>query len=58
MSEPADDDQQKTSWLLTDRVDYLEQVVTHLLETRKDMLEYFSVVLAAIKEIPDDDSEE
>ena len=63
MSEPMNNDAEgtskvHTSWLLTDRVDHLERVVTHLLESHKDMLEYFTEAVTAIKEISAGDSEE
>ena len=66
MSEPINNDndaentapEDRTSWLLTDRVDYLEQVATHLLEQNKDMLGHLAELAAAVKEIFDGDYEE
>ena len=63
MSEPTNNDAESTSkvytsWLLADRVEYLERVVTRLLESHKDMLEYLTEVATAVKEISDDNSEE
>tara|TARA_R110002020_G_scaffold88918_2_gene217788 strand:+ start:223 stop:414 length:192 start_codon:yes stop_codon:yes gene_type:complete len=63
MPEPINNDAENTSkmhnsWLLADRVEYLEQVVAHLLESHKDMLGYFTEVVTAVKEISDGDSEE
>ena len=51
----ADD---RDEWLLTDSVDYLEQVAAHLLEQNKDMLGYLVELTAAVKEIFDGDYEE
>ena len=58
MPESTDDDAERTSWLLVDRVDYLEQVATHLLETNKIILEYLSEVLNTIKVMSNEGSEE
>jgi hypothetical protein len=64
MSEPISNDaestapEDRTSWLLTDRVDYLEQVAAHLIEQNKYILECLSETLTAVKEISDGDSEE
>ena len=63
MSEPINNDTESTSnvhtsWLLTDRVDYLEQMVNHLLQQQKNTLEYLSEVITAVGEISDVRSEE
>jgi len=52
------DPEDRASWLLTDRVDYLEQVAGHLLEQNKDMLGHLAELAAAVKEIFDGDYEE
>jgi hypothetical protein len=57
MSEPTSDDTENnskviaSSYLLADRVEHLEQVVAHLLESHKDMLEYFTEMVTAVKEM-------
>ncbi len=48
----------RTSWLLTDRVDYLEQVAAHLLEQNKNLIEHLTELVAVVKEIYDGDCEE
>ena len=52
------DPEDRASWLLTDRVDYLEQVAAHLLERNKEMLEHLTELAAAVKEIYGGVSEE
>ena len=64
MSEPINNDaestapEDRTSWLLTDRVDYLEQVAGYLLEQNKDMLGHLVELTAAVKELFDGADEE
>lgn len=48
----------RISWLLTDRVDYVEEVCTHLLEQNKSMLKYLAELAEAVAEISEESSEE
>ena len=63
MSETINNDAENTSkvptgWLLADRVEYLEQVATHPLESHKNMRKQFIELVEAVTEYNKESSEE
>ena len=63
MSETINNDAENTSkvptgWLLADRVEHLEQVATHLLESHKNMRKQFIELVEAVTEYNKESSEE